>query len=96
MGSINRTAAKRDSNEREIIRALEAAGCTVEQLSKKGVADLLVGGFDPISGDLRNWLLEVKSGREKLTTDEAEWHEHWRGQVAVVRSIEEALEVIGR
>lgn len=30
-----------------------------------------------------------------LTEDEREWHQQWRGQVAVVYSREEALRVIG-
>jgi hypothetical protein len=58
------------------------------------VADLLVGreGF--------NFLLEIKDGRlppsqRKLTEKEQQWHAGWRGQVAVVESVEEAFRVIG-
>ena len=30
----------------------------------------------------------------KLTADEQEWHDMWRGQVAVVETIEDILEVV--
>lgn len=30
-----------------------------------------------------------------LTKDQRDWHPAWRGQVAVVRTVEEALAVIG-
>jgi hypothetical protein len=30
-----------------------------------------------------------------LTEDERYWHQQWRGQVAVVYSVEDALRVIG-
>lgn len=88
--SLRRTAAKRDSNEPEIIQALKAAGCTVVRLSAVGCPDLLVG----IDG--LNFLIEVKEPKGKLTEDQVEFHEDWRGQVAIVRTIEEALEIIGR
>ena len=94
--SLKRYAAKRDKNEREIIDALMAAGCTVQQLSLKGVPDLLVGYTDPDTGAPTNALMEVKAPGGKLTPDEHEWLEWWQGQVFVVYSITEALEAIGR
>lgn len=87
---VNRRAAKRDSNERPIIDALHAAGCSVQQLSVKGVPDLLVG----FQG--HNYLMEVKDKTGKLTPDETIWIGHWDGQVRIVRSIEDALKVINR
>lgn len=88
--AVNRRAAKRDGNERPIIDALRAAGATVEQLSKKGVPDLLVG----FQG--QTFLMEVKESKGKLTPDEETWIAGWRGQVYIVRSVEQALEIIGR
>ncbi len=88
--AVNRRAAKRDSNERPIIDALRTAGASVEQISKKGVPDLLVG----FQG--RTYLMEVKDRKGKLTPDEDTWIGAWKGNVYIVRSIEEALEVIGR
>ena len=87
--SVNRRAARRDGNEKSIIDALRAAGCSVQALSAKGVPDLLVG----FQG--RTYLMEVKTPRGKLTTDEEAWIGNWQGQVRIVRSIEEALGVVG-
>lgn len=81
---------KRDVNELEIIRALEWAGATVVRLSAKGVPDLLVGI------DNQTYLLEVKTDKGALTTDQTVFFSTWAGQAAVVRSIEDALKVIGR
>jgi hypothetical protein len=83
-----RRARRVDANQREIVAALRAAGRTVEVLSDvgRGVPDLLVS----VCG--RNYLLEVKAGKAGLTQDEARWHAAWRGQVAVVRTPQEAIE----
>jgi hypothetical protein len=52
------------------------------------------------SGDRLNYLLEVKDGgkppsKRQLTADEQSWHKNWKGQVNVITSIKEALELIG-
>ena len=86
--SIKRRAAKRDKNEAEIIHALRQVGADVIQLSDKGVPDLLVGYKN------RNFLIEVKTDKGKLTPDQTDFFTMWTGQVAVVRTIEEALSVI--
>lgn len=76
----------------EIMWALRRAGAAVLDLSQvgRGVPDLLVwyGG--------RYVLMEVKSPRGELTPREAEWLAVWPGEVAVVRSADEALRVIGK
>lgn len=91
-----RQAAKRDNNEGEIVAALEAVGCVVHRLSQKGVPDLLVGYVHPISKLPRTTLIEVKEPRGKLTTDQEEWHALFIGEVHIVRTIDEALEAVGR
>jgi hypothetical protein len=85
-----------DANQVEIVQALRRCGCTVQVLSDvgKGCPDLLVG----VRGI--NALLEVKDGaktlsKRKLTPDEQEWHDTWRGEVVVVNSVDEALSVLG-
>lgn len=83
-----RRAAKRDANERDIVEALRAAGASVEIVSGRGLPDLLVG----FRG--QNLLMEIKGARGSLTKDQELWHEDWRGQVCVVRSVEEALDVL--
>ena len=76
--SLHRKNPKRDSNEREIINALEAAGATVCQLSIKGMPDLLVGYYG------NNYLMEVKSRNGKLTKDQITMIEKWDGAIFFV------------
>ena len=87
-----RRARRVDANQTEIVNALRDAGCTVEILSDvgRGVPDLLVGLR------CRNFLLEIKVPKADLTDKEAEWHQRWRGLVHVVRSVEEAIDVVCR
>jgi len=84
-----RNAAKRDKVEREIVVALQSVGCTVQRISAKGVADLLVGRHG------ENYLLEIKSRSGELTPDQVAFRENWEGQYAVVRSVEQALAAVG-
>jgi hypothetical protein len=90
-----RRAAKIDANQPEIVQALRKAGATVQTLAMVGAGcpDLLVG----FQG--RNLLMEVKDGRlppsrRRLTTDEQNWCVAWRGQVAIVKSVDDALKLI--
>ena len=78
--------AKRDENELEIVRALEAIGCTVVRLDTP--ADLLCGF------QARNYLLECKQETGRLTPPQKEFFKHWKGQVRIVHSPEEAIEVV--
>ena len=85
-----RRAARVDTNQAEIVAALRAIGAQVEHLHTlgKGCPDILVGYRGT------NYLLEIKSPGGKLTDDERYWRELWRGQVAVVYSADEAIEVV--
>jgi hypothetical protein len=87
---------RRDGNHAELIKGLEKIGASVQSLSQvgRGCPDLLVGWKGA------NILLEVKDGKlipskRKLTIAEEEWHQQWRGQVATVGSLEDALKTIG-
>jgi len=90
-----RRAAKVDDNQAEIVAALRKIGATVQPLHAvgQGCPDLLVGWRGMTS------LLEVKDGAKppsarKLTEDQEKWHANWRGQVAVVETVEQAIEAI--
>lgn len=82
-----------DSTQRDIIAALRVAGCSVSIIGgangNTGVPDLLVGR------DQRTFVLEVKTAKGKLSPAQERWHAAWRGQVAVVRTVEEALAAVG-
>jgi len=91
-----RFAAKIDENQPKIVKALYQAGCDVQTLAAvgKGCPDLLVS----IGG--KNYLLEIKDGDKppsarRLTPDQVEWHRKWRGQVDIVRTVDEALKAVG-
>ena len=85
-----------DDNQSKVVKALRDEGWTVTHLHAigKGCPDLLVG----VSGynTKQNFLLEVKDGKKtwKLTPDQVIWHYNWKGQVAVVTSPEQAVELI--
>lgn len=91
--SLRRFAAKADRNQPEIVAALKAAGCDVMFIGKP--VDLLVSRAGI------NFLLEVKMPRGKgerggkLTPEQEEFFANWRGQKAVVRTAEEALQAVG-
>ena len=80
-----------DTNQREIVSALRAVGCSVQLLHEagRGVPDILVGFRRT------NHLLEIKSEHGKLNPRQCEWHESWRGTVCVVTTPDEALKAVG-
>lgn len=90
-------ARRVDANQREIVAAMRQCGARVLPIHElgKGAPDLLVGYRG------KNLLMEIKDGakspsRRKLTEDEQEWHETWRGQVAIVTSVAEAIALLER
>ena len=87
-----RRAAKVDVNQPALVAAIRALGWTVQHLHSlgQGCPDILVGA------EGTNYLFEIKNPEYagKLTADEQEWHDMWRGQVAVVETIEDILEVV--
>ena len=98
-----RRAARVDSTQGPIVAALRSLGAICQSLGQvgDGVPDLLVGWAG------RNILLEVKQPAgpdggaskdgQRLNTEQILWHSRWRGQVAIVRSVDEAIKaVVGR
>lgn len=86
-----RRAAKTDTAQAPIVKALRDMGASVEtRLARvgQGVPDLLVGWRGT------NVLLETKTGERqcdrKLTADEQAWHDSWGGDVRIVSTPEEA------
>ena len=96
-----RRAPNIDREQRLIVSALLAAGASVQTLAAVGLGcpDLLVG-YRGV-----NYLLEVKSPVGPRGGDQRDaqcpnayqrtWHRAWRGNVVVVRSLDEALAAIG-
>ena len=91
-----RRAARTDANQNEIVQALRDVGASVAITSALGF------GFPDIVAGYRgiNYLIEIKDGakspsKRKLTEDEQEWHDLWRGAVIVVNDVDEALRAVG-
>ncbi|KKL82371.1 hypothetical protein LCGC14_1985420 [marine sediment metagenome] len=91
-----RLDARTDANQNEIVQALRDVGASVAITSAlgKGFVDL-VAGYRGI-----NYLIEIKDGSKppsarRLTPDEQEFHDLWRGAVIVVNDVDEALKAIG-
>jgi hypothetical protein len=91
-----RRAAKVDANQPKIVKALRQAGATVTPTHTAGA------GFPDLTVGYRGvtYLMEVKDGSKppsarELTDPQIEWHDSWRGQVAIVNDVDEALAVLG-
>lgn len=82
---------KRDANHREIVQALRDAYISVFDAGDigHGYPDLVCG----FQG--QNYLLEIKTESGKLTPDQVEFIDSWRGTVHIVRTPAEALRVFG-
>lgn len=87
-----RRAARVDLNHHDIVLALRQVGCHVRDTSGvgDGFPDLVVG-FRGV-----NYLLEVKTARGQLRGNpQRTFHLTWKGQVTIVRSVTEALQIVG-
>ena len=80
-----------DLNHAAIVKGLREAGYSVQSLSSVGggCPDILVG-----ADGMSNILLEIKSEQGQLTKAQEAWLWAWKGQAAVVRSLDEALEIV--
>ena len=88
-----RRAAKVDRNQGEIVNTFRKLGWSVQVLSVvgEGCPDIVVGrrGF--------NLFVEIKDGQavpsdRRLTKAQVGWHASWKGQVAVLKNIDEVIE----
>lgn len=91
-----RRAARVDDNQAAIVAALRQAGASVAITSGVG------GGFPDLVVGYRgaNYLMEVKDGRKpasrwRLTEAEQRFFDDWLGEANVVKSVREALAVLG-
>ena len=98
-------ARRVDKNQKDIVKALVAAGCSVHLLHQvgRGCPDLMVG----LHG--ATWLMEVKTEKAQVVFKDGavsthaataarqkKWREGWRGAPPImVRSPEEALSALG-
>lgn len=91
MTKRSQPAPKRtDANQAEIVKALRDIGASVTITSELG------HGFPDLAVGFRGCttLLEIKTENGLLTADEARWHAEWRGQAAIVRTVDEAIDAV--
>ena len=84
-------AARVDANHTAVVSALRAAGVSVHSTAGmgKGFPELVAAkGPD-------TWLIEVKGLKGKLTPDQVKFIGEWRGVVHIVRTPEDALQLVG-
>jgi hypothetical protein len=87
-----RRAASTDANQKEIVSIFRSIGCSVTITSAlgDGFPDLVV------SRRGKTILAEIKDGskppsKRKLTPDQIDFHESWRGIIVIVETIDDAL-----
>ena len=89
-----RYAAKVDANQSPIVKGLKDifGPDAVFDCSRvgQGFPDIMVG----VRGV--NILMEIKTDKGKLTPDQVYFHKEWDGQVAVVTSLQDAIDEIER
>jgi|SRR5580692_9666266 hypothetical protein len=86
-----------DENQKLIVKTFRQLGASVQVLSNigKGCPDILVGIFG------KNFLIEIKNGAkcpsaQRLTEDETYFHESWKGQVCIVKSVDEVFQIMDK
>lgn len=90
-----RRAAKIDANQGQIVQAFRSLSCSVAITSAvgDGFPDLVVG----ING--LNILVEIKDGAKppserRLTPAQVDFHGNWRGQVVVVETVDDVIDLV--
>jgi hypothetical protein len=89
--SQSRAAYRVDANQPAIVRALRDIGASVQHLHMvgHGCPDILVG-YNGV-----NYLMEIKSSEKAtFTEDEYQWRAEWYGNVFIVTSPEQAIEIV--
>lgn len=89
--------AKRvDDNQKQIVNQLRQLGATVRHLHMvgDGLPDIVVGYRK------KNFLIEIKDfkktkSQKKLTEDEQEFFNTWKGQVDICETLDEIIKVVG-
>ena len=82
---------KVDANHHAIVEALRAVGVSVQSLANigHGCPDIVAA-----KGSM-TWMIEIKSHKGQLTPDQIKFISAWRGTVHIVRSVDDALQLVG-
>ena len=94
-----------DANQPAIVKKFRELGCSVAILSSvgKGLPDILISKRigTPDQYNMENWsaLVEIKDGskcqsQRKLTPLEDAFHKSWQGEIYIISSEQEAIDLI--
>lgn len=93
-----RLAGRTDANQTEIVTGLRKSNLAISVAITSGLG----GGFGDIVVGFRgkNYIIEIKDGskppsKRKLTKAEKDFHDGWRGQVDVAKSLDDVLAIVG-
>lgn len=83
--------ARVDANHGEIVDALRKVGVSVQSLASigHGCPDIVCA-----KGSM-TWMVEIKGAKGKLTPDQIKFIGAWRGTVHIVRTVNDALQLVG-
>ena len=94
-----RRAAKVDANQKDIVETLRGMGVSVAHTHTlgRGFPDIAISTV----ANGATHLIEIKDGAKppsarKLTEDEQEWHDNWLGNVHIVETEEQAIELVNK
>lgn len=92
-----RHAKRIDANQAEIIKAFESLKCQVVVIGEP--VDLIV--YMPLNGVWQNVFVEIKDGSkpksaQKLTRQQIEFFDNWRGPKIVVRSVDDVIAALAK
>ena len=92
-------AAKIDINQPEIVAAFRKVGFSVCVTSSqgKGFPDIVIG-YESATKGRQTALIEIKNGllppsKRRLTEDEQRFHDNWKGEIFIIESVDQALEL---
>lgn len=90
-----RHKGRTDDNQKRIVRELRGMGYSVRSTAEigSGFPDIVVGASS------NNFLFEIKDpdkppSARRLTTEETEFHAAWKGQIHVVETTEQIIQII--
>ena len=88
--ALHRRAPRRDTVEHAIVQTLRRCGWTWEPHSRAYGPD----GFAAKAG--RTVAIEIKTGSRMPSAKQTAWRAAWRGETAILRTVEDALALNGR
>lgn len=90
-------AAKKDHTHNPIAQAMRDCGYRVAETHQLGggFPDQVWCGINRRTGLPQVWLVEVKTGKGGLTPAEEQFHQDFAGYVHIVRTVDDALRLVG-